>query len=288
MKLRQLAPQTIHTTGFDKGERTKFKMATSAKTYKIMSSTIYKYKIRAIIREISSNAIDGHMVAGNMNPFDVQLPTVLDPRFIVRDYGTGLSDWMVKEVFATYFESTKTDTDELIGALGLGSKSPFCYTETFTIESIQDGVKRAYTAYMDNGEPFVDQIYETETDEPNGVQITVPVKVEDIAEWEREAARVYEPFTGIRPRFIGVQVDVNWQPKEADDRGIIRYKSINYSGVYARMGNICYPIDMDMFENSLFYCYRNSNYAYILDFPLGSLDFMPSREELSLDKVTKK
>lgn len=119
MKLRQLAPQTIHTTGFDKGERTKFKMATSAKTYKIMSSTIYKYKIRAIIREISSNAIDGHMVAGNMNPFDVQLPTVLDPRFIVRDYGTGLSDWMVKEVFATYFESTKTDTDELIGALGL-------------------------------------------------------------------------------------------------------------------------------------------------------------------------
>lgn len=219
MKLRQLAPQTIHTTGFDKGERTKFKMATSAKTYKIMSSTIYKYKIRAIIREISSNAIDGHMVAGNMNPFDVQLPTVLDPRFIVRDYGTGLSDWMVKEVFATYFESTKTDTDELIGALGLGSKSSFCYTETFTIESIQDGVKRAYTAYMDNGEPFVDQIYETETDEPNGVQITVPVKVEDIAEWEREAARVYEPFTGIRPRFIGVQVDVNWQPKEADDRG---------------------------------------------------------------------
>ncbi|UIW11630.1 MAG: hypothetical protein [Enterobacter phage ENC7] len=288
MKLRQLAPQTIHTTGFDKGERTKFKMATSAKTFKILSSTIYKYKIRAIIREISCNAIDGHLVAGNMNPFDVQLPTVLDPRFIVRDYGTGLSDWMVKEVFTTYFESTKTDTDELIGALGLGSKSPFCYTETFTIESIQDGIKRAYTAYMDNGEPFVDQIYEIETDEPNGVQITVPVKVEDIAEWEKEAARVYEPFTGIRPRFIGVQIDVNWQPKEADDRGIIRYKSANYSGVYARMGNICYPIDLDMFENSLFYCYRNTNYAYILDFPLGSLDFMPSREELSLDKVTKK
>ncbi|AGJ71410.1 protector from prophage-induced early lysis [Escherichia phage Lw1] len=288
MKLRESQASTVHRVGIESGSRRAFGMRAGKKAFKILSSTIYKYKIRAIIREISCNAIDGHIVAGNMDRFDVQLPTVLDPRFIVRDYGTGLSDYMVNEVFTVYFESTKTDTDDLIGALGLGSKSPFCYTSTFTVESIQDGMKRGYTAYLnEDGEPYIDPLYAVETDEPNGVQVTVPVNVEDIPEWEREAARVYEAFTTIRPRFIGVQLDINWQPTEANNRGIIRYKSKHYSGLFARMGNICYPIDLDMFRDSLFYCYQNSDYAYILDFPLGTLDFMPSREELSLDKITK-
>lgn len=289
MKLRETQASTVHRIGIESGSRRAFGMRAGKKAFKILSSTIYKYKIRAIIREISCNAIDGHIVAGNMDRFDVQLPTVVDPRFIVRDYGTGLSDYMVNEVFTVYFESTKNDSDDLIGALGLGSKSPFCYTSTFTVESILDGVKRGYTAYLnEDGEPFIDPLYVVETDEPNGVQVTVPVNVEDIPEWEREAARVYESFTTIRPRFIGVQLDINWQPTECDDRGIIRYKSDHYSGLYARMGNICYPIDGDMFKDSLFYCYQNSHYAYILDFPIGALDFMPSREELSLDKITKK
>lgn len=292
MKLRDHIPQTIHTVGVDQTQSQKFSMRMNSKAIKIMSSTIYKYKIRAIIRELSCNAIDGHMVAGNMGCFDVQLPTVIDPRFVIRDYGTGLSDYMVREVFTVYFESTKTDTDDLIGAMGLGSKSPFCYySQTFTVESVQNGVKRGYTAYMDeNGEPFINILYEVETDEPDGVQITVPVDPEDVPEWEAEAARVYEAFTGIRPRFIGVQLDINWQPKpnEKKPNDTIWYKSKYYSGLYARMGNICYPIDLEMFENTLIHVYQDPNRVYIMDFPMGSLDFMPSREELSLDKITKK
>lgn len=94
MKLRESQASTVHRVGIESGSRRAFGMRAGKKAFKILSSTIYKYKIRAIIREISCNAIDGHIVAGNMDRFDVQLPTVLDPRFIVRDYGTGLSDYI--------------------------------------------------------------------------------------------------------------------------------------------------------------------------------------------------
>ena len=289
MKLREDTPQTIYRVGTDTSKgRNKLSLRANKKAYKILSSTVYKYKIRAIIRELSCNAIDGHKEAGNQNPFDVQLPTAVDPRFVIRDYGIGMSPDFVSDAFTVYFESTKNDSNDLIGSMGLGCKSPLCYADAFTVESVKDGIKCGYTIYMDDGEPFCDPLYEIESDEPNGVTITVPVKVEDIKEWENEAARVYESFTDIRPNFVGASIlKINYQPKEAtNDSGVIRHKSAYTSGVYARMGNIIYPLDKDLYDTSMFYCYTESQYTYIIDFPIGELDFMPSREELSMDKMT--
>lgn len=289
MKLQETTPQVFHRSGTANAGRKAFGMAVSKKTFKIMSSTIYKYKIRAIIREISCNAIDGHVAAGNTGNFDVQLPTELDPRFIVRDYGTGLTPEQIETVFQTYFESTKTDSNDFIGALGLGSKSPFCYyTETFTVESVVDGVKSGYSAYMDNGEPFIENLYSCDTKEPNGVAVIVPVKVSDIPEWINEAKRVYEPFHGIRPNFVGVKLDINYQPAPPTDGKImITHKSKYWQGLYARMGNIVYPIDSELFAGSLVNCYVDWGKTQIIDFPIGSLDFQPSREELSMDHKTR-
>lgn len=289
MKLQEATPSVFHRSGTSNATRKAFGMAVSKKTFKIMSSTIYKYKIRAIIREISCNAIDGHVAAGNTGNFDVQLPTELDPRFIVRDYGTGLTPDQIETVFQTYFESTKTDSNDFIGALGLGSKSPFCYyTETFTVESVVDGIKSGYSAYMDNGEPFIENLYSCETEEPNGVSVIVPVKVSDIPEWINEAKRVYEPFHGIRPNFVGVKLDINYQPAPPTDGKIMIVHNSNYwKGLYARMGNIVYPIDQELFEGTLVNCYVKSDKTNIIDFPIGSLDFQPSREELSMDHKTR-
>lgn len=290
MKLRELPALTMHQVGVDVSKKKKLRMAVTAKTFRVMSSTIYKYKIRAIIRELSTNAIDGHVMAGNNNPFDVQLPTVLDPRFIIRDYGTGLTPQMIEDVFIVYFESTKNDTNDQIGSLGLGAKSPMCYTDAFTVESVVDGMKRGYSIYMTpEGEPDCLELYEVETKEPNGMIITVPVMPEDVQTWEDEACRVYESFTTIRPNFIGVQPKINYQPlapKEGMD--YIVHRSKWYKGVFARMGSIIYPIDENLYHGTAFACYTNIQDSYIFDFPIGELDFMPSREELSLDKLTLK
>mgnify|MGYP001258182542 FL=1 len=102
-----------------------FTIKTTAKAFRILSSGLYSDRIKAIIRELSCNAVDAHVMAKNSEPFLVHLPSNLEPWFSVRDYGIGLSENDVMNLYSTYFESTKTESNDQIGALGLGSKSPF-------------------------------------------------------------------------------------------------------------------------------------------------------------------
>ena len=127
------------------GEIGEFRIRNSAKAFSILSSGLYANKIRAIIRELSCNAVDSHIAAGKAaTPFDVHLPNSLEPHFSIRDYGTGLDHEQVKNIYTTYFESTKTDSNAYIGALGLGSKSPFSYTDNFTVTAVKNGRKGIY------------------------------------------------------------------------------------------------------------------------------------------------
>ena len=122
------------------GEVGEFRIRNSAKAFNILSSGLYANKIKAVIRELSCNAVDSHIAAGKTDtPFDIHLPNSLEPWFSIRDYGIGLNHDQVTNLYTTYFESTKTDSNEFIGALGLGSKSPFSYTENFTVTAIKDG-----------------------------------------------------------------------------------------------------------------------------------------------------
>ena len=91
------------------GQIGEFRIRNSAKAFNILSSGLYANKIRAIIRELSCNAVDSHVAAGKTDtPFDVHLPNQLEPWFSIRDYGTGLNHEQVTQIYTTYFESTKT------------------------------------------------------------------------------------------------------------------------------------------------------------------------------------
>lgn len=97
--------------------------------FETLSSRLYSDKIRAVIRELSCNAIDAHVAANKAEvPFEVHLPTTFEPWFEIKDFGTGLSHINIVDLFCTYFGTNKSDSDQFIGALGLGSKSPFCLT----------------------------------------------------------------------------------------------------------------------------------------------------------------
>ena len=47
------------------GQIGEFRIRNSAKAFGILSSGLYANKIRAVIREISCNAVDSHVAAGN-------------------------------------------------------------------------------------------------------------------------------------------------------------------------------------------------------------------------------
>ena len=50
------------------GETKTFTIAASAKAFKVLSSNIYKNKIRAVVRELVCNAVDAHVLNGNKRP----------------------------------------------------------------------------------------------------------------------------------------------------------------------------------------------------------------------------
>ena len=137
-----ISDNSVDVTLSNVGNTGEFKIKNSLKAFQILSSGLYSNKIKEIIRELSTNALDSHRAAGTVDtPFEVHLPTILVPYFSVRDYGTGLTDQEIESIYTTYFESTKTNSNEYIGALGLGSKSPFSYTDNFTVTSVKNGSK---------------------------------------------------------------------------------------------------------------------------------------------------
>lgn len=264
------------------GEVGEFRIRNSAKAFSILSSGLYANKVRAIIREYSCNAVDSHVEAGNADtPFDIHLPNSFEPWFAVRDYGVGLDETQVRNIFTTYFESTKTETDDLIGGLGLGSKSAFSYTDNFTIVAIKNGTKRVYTAFInEQGVPSIAPMGEEVSDEPAGVEIRFAVEeTYDFRKFYNEAQHVYKHFK-LRPIVSGEFTFTNPEYSDCDIIPGVHVNDRGYGNSYAIMGNIEYPLDvpenMDLGEvGHLLRC------GLTIEFAIGELDIQASREGLS-------
>jgi len=267
------------------GEIGEFRIRNSAKAFNILSSGLYANKVRAVIRELSCNATDSHVAAGRATtPFDVHLPNSLEPHFSIRDYGTGLTHAQVTQIYTTYFESTKTNSNEFIGALGLGSKSPFSYTDNFTVTAIRDGVKGIYTAFINgDGVPSIALMTSEATDEPAGVEVKFSVNDRyDFDKFRQEARNVYK-FFALRPVISG-NADFGFEDAEYESRDIIpgvnAYK--HGRGSVAIMGNIAYPIDVPAADQTIPADLRSLlGCSLEMHFGIGELDFQASREGLS-------
>lgn len=300
-----------------------FGMKTSAKSFKILSSSIYEHKIRAIIRELCCNASDSHIVAGKREtPIRVFLPTLFEQVFVVEDYGIGLSHEDVIHVYTTYFESTKTESADETGALGLGSKSPFCYQNQMSVISRKDGVERSYSCYIgEDGEPKTRLRSENNTNESNGVKVTVPVNQNDINDFEMEAKRIFS-FFEVKP---DCNKEIQSYLSQEDFETILnegyleleQNNSLTYSSkIYAVMGNVAYPVNpnfsfckspilLNSEEVAMYgdeeqyyefnqddveyteFIVQSTNKCIFVNFELGELDFAASRETLSFDNETK-
>jgi hypothetical protein len=266
------------------GQIGEFRIRNSAKAFNILSSGLYANKIKAIIRELSCNAVDSHVAAGKATvPFDVHLSNALEPHFSIRDYGTGLSHEQVTNIYTTYFESTKTDSNAFIGALGLGSKSPFSYTDNFTVTAVKDNSKRIYTAFInEQGVPSIALMMEEVTDDPNGVEVKFSVNDRyDFDKFKQEARSVYKYFK-LQPVISGAG-DFKVPEIVYADRDIIpgvHSTSDNRISV-AVMGNIAYPIDVPNAKENLGDLNSLLSCGLVVEFGIGEIDFQASREGLS-------
>lgn len=261
-----------------------FAIKATAKSFHILSSGLYANKIRAVIRELCCNAHDSHVAAKNNQSFDLHLPTAFEPWFAVRDYGVGLSREQVTQIYTTYFESTKTNSNEFIGALGLGSKSPFSYTDNFTVTAIKDGKKGVYSAFINNdGVPSIALMDESISDDATGVEVRFAVNTRnDFDKFRQEAQTVLTHFAP-RPNVVGPdEFAVREHAYDVIDivPGVHSYKNASKASV-AVMGNIEYPISVPNPDSNLGQLAGLLACGLELHFKIGELDFQASREGLS-------
>lgn len=273
-------------------EESQFSIEASAKAFFILSDGLYSNKILAVVRELSTNAYDSHVDAGKSDvPFDVHLPNRLEPTFYIRDYGTSMSHESCMQLYTTYFRSTRNNSNDAVGCLGLGSKAPFAYCDSFTVEAYLDGERRLYTAYKnEDGSPVFSLMDTSETTEPNGIKVSINVSEYDVGRFNVEARKVYE-FFKVRPNFISEPI--HYSTPEKIIEGNNWYFDGHSDDNLIIMGQIAYPVDSNQIiiaddkassKNSKFIDYSNGLRLFV---NIGDVDITPSRESLSYSSQTK-
>lgn len=271
----RISPEPVESFGAVSG--TKFGLRANAKTFNLLFSKLYKNKPEAVVRELSTNAVDSHRSAGcPERPFLIELPSSLSPMLTVRDYGTGMSHEDFVNVFTVVSESTKDTNDVDIGMMGLGCKSPFSITSQFHVNCYDGETVRRYLCYLDNGEPNWSSMSEGPSDEERGVEIVVPIDLKKFPEGNFRAAaqRVYRWFP-VCP--IGIGVDAANVTLRGDRWGVDTYTQQHQ----IVMGLTSYPIDAMQIPEL---CYLKFNLTLFAE--VGTVDVQAGREELSYDGDT--
>lgn len=276
-----------------------FSIAMNAKAFRTLSDTLYQNKIGSIVREISCNALDGHTANGNANqPFEVHLPDHFEPWFAVKDFGIGLTPDDIVTVFTKYFESTKEQTNEMIGAFGLGGKSPFSYTDQFTVTSITDGMARAYSAYIgEDGLPRIDLMAKFPTGEPTGVEVKIGVNVDDYRKFADELKNQLRWFR-VKPNVINApnfswHGDITIDSILETDNVLISNSPVAYydSPSYILQGNVGYPLNVSNLGDGVSKANRNlldslRTNIVLYKFDIGQIGVTASREAIEYNKTT--
>ena len=289
-----MAPRNVQTVGIQKSR--KFTLKPGAHIMALLSG-IYKNPKDAITREYLSNMLDAYVPlvkAGKVVKAPIlRVPTKLNPVIEFQDFGIGMDFDTAWEVYAEYGNSTKNLDNDSVGGFGIGSKTAFCYNNgaAWNIITTKNGKTNYFQAFVGaDGVPDLNHVGETEEGLPDGTTVSIPVRVQDVEEFQA-AARTYIPYFPMELVVEGMQ-DVPKKPEylfRGKDWGL-RGKS---SGTNVVMGNVPYELDLhaiptfrSMIPDGMFqFVWYN---GFDLFAPIGAVDIVPSRDDLQYTDKTLK
>lgn len=285
----------VHSEGFQSESFFSIKQDNLAHIFGILRNQLYSNKPLAVIREYCTNAFDAHVDAGKADePIIVTVPTHISPTLIIRDNGNGLTTEQVYQIFASYGESTKRGTNDQVGMLGLGSKSAFCYVDSFTVTSYNNGVKSVYNAFIDTTQIGKISLTYTEPTDESGLEIKIHVATFDIASFNQSIVDFLKFFNPkpiiLNNDAIKRQVsDFDFHPLlSGDNWKVTRRGDWNNSRVYITMGNVNYPVSVSSlpdYQLREFIDGLNNYYLYV-NVPIGTVKPSASRESLDMNSKT--
>ena len=168
-------------------------------------------------------------------------------------------------------------------------------SDSFTVSSFHNGAKIVISVYVDeHGDTRFTKLDESATTEPNGVEISVAVKADDIKAF---AFRITKVLFFCEEQYNAVSAEVekpNWIFK-GKNWGVIDNTKYNDGDGMVVMGGLCYPLNLEALRQhpiaatSIFKnfsrSYVNQNFVFL--FPVGSVSLHHSRESLEYNVQTK-
>jgi hypothetical protein len=202
-------------------------------------------------------------------------------------------------VYISFGDSSKRNTNDQTGCLGLGSKSAFAYVDNFTLTSYHGGFKSVYSAFIDESEiGKITRLTCEPSDEPTGIEVAIAVKSGDYRQFSDkcfDVLRWFNPKPIIHnDNHLQQQIDQSdSNPVLATDKWVIcKSNSTHWNRINLKvvMGNVAYPVNLDALGiGSQFRDYVLS-FRYmdiILKAPIGAVKNNASREALDYNPKTQ-
>jgi hypothetical protein len=276
-----------------------FGVSDTAEFYHMMSSTLYRDQILAVVREVLCNAWDAHI---DNDIMDKPVRVTLNPNeLVIRDFGKGISKQDIGPIYGVYGLSTKKNDGKQTGGFGLGSKSPFAYTDHFDVVSYHQGIKTIYNMSKSSaqkmGKPSITPIASLPTEESG---LSVKIKIKDHSDFTRFKLLIHRiAYNGD----MNVELNGELLPKLEFDTTKSNYLVIKNtqlmdtsSTIYVRYGNVIYPVEYGSEIESKYdqisgvlrklASRQTGSYQIIFQAPPNSISVTPSRESLSMQEHT--
>ena len=274
----------------------------------------YSNPTLAVVREISANALDANIEANASRKVEVTIPSKLNPHFVVRDFGGGLSESDIFGLYSKYGKSTKRESNNYIGAFGIGKFAPLSYGNNFSVVSYNGGKKISYNIFVnEDDDTKIVKLHEEPCDEPTGLSVEVAVADDDVDTFREVCKNFFRFFSDDdMPKFIGVGED----EKFFDDFEVVMeskdgswriledkqdYWAKNHHNSHAIMGRVHYPLDPSAInfdalvvdgdaeseQNARDLRDLASQDNLYIRFDIGQLKLHHSRESLEYNKTTQ-
>jgi len=264
----------------------------------LLTSNLYSKPLESFIRETIANGLDAQIEAGNtnkpllllleMNTYSSYISSNSKARctITVRDYGTGISPERFESIYKNIGSSTKRDSNDYIGAFGIGRFSCLSVSDSAEIISYYNGKKYFYLMYKDGQSINIDLANVSDTTEPNG--LSVSVKTEATIDEIRISLYKIQFFKNVHVTAITNNADIEYIVADFNNRKVYEYNNfvvgkeefMKKLGPQIKMGAVLYDVPDNSVLNKL------NTKSLILNLPMGSIDITPSRESIQISKRT--
>lgn len=285
--------QTLELSGIDKSQLNYSKIIPNATIMSILNSRLYKNKIGSVVREALSNAKDACKEINSSQEIVFHAPTLLEPYFSIQDYGVGMSEDTIVNIFSAFGESTKRKSDDFIGGYGIGCHTASAYNNQFTVTSVKDGIRNVYQFFKDEaGMPCNCRMDQSKTDEPSGTEIRIAVnnatdfekffkEIEYYSRWIDHPVSCNRSIDPRKPEFF----------EENKDFGITKFATNSRNMGVCVVGSIIYEFDFGScgFSSHYYEGIAGVKPDFLILFAnINDVDVIGSREELEYSEKTIK